>query len=510
MLQRTIALMVSRQRHSSHLVGSFLSVSASFSSISHQYPNAKTISGEECYRKAMSILKGKEHHMLQVEEQEAKEQYDAMLRANRKEAEREEKSKHVRKKGKAAGVAVIRTIARQSREKLKKDKKQSGSVVDKNKTIDQNNNKKWDEMALYYMQHAGLIYGYAEALVQLGNEALEEANRHKKHPIAKHNSFSLLYPHLYGKDSHGKHVTIYGIPDHSSELADNSNIEADLVEFRNTSSSSPLLRALKLYKLAGERGSVDGWYNLGHLLWMGHPPGIGELTDEYSTAMNKGLKPNQTEAIESFQKAIDLGDGDANFFVGVQYLAAQISVLPKQSNLGQSKIRESDMRLYGLNLVRKAGIDLSHGGALHYLALFYRSGDEELEIPPCSDEEFCMYLDKACDAGNADAFFLRSHCLYKGEDGYEKDYGAALQGFLQSAKEGNADAAISAGAMYYQGGFNGAVSRDQRRAFELYQDAAEMGSKEGWRNLVSCYSLGEGVPQCEKTARYIADTMLST
>ena len=52
-------------------------------------------------------------------------------------------------------------------------------------------------MALYYMQRAALIYGYAQALVQLGYEALDEANQQRKHFIGKHNSFSLLYSHLY-------------------------------------------------------------------------------------------------------------------------------------------------------------------------------------------------------------------------------------------------------------------------------------------------------------------------
>ena len=78
-------------------------------------------------------------------------------------------------------------------------------------------------------------------------------------------------------------------------------------------------------------------------------------------------------------------------------------------------------------MARKTGIDLLHGEVLYYLALFYRSGDEEQETPPCSNEEFWMYLDKACDTGNADVISpLNSHCLYTGEDGYEIEYGAAL------------------------------------------------------------------------------------
>lgn len=52
------------------------------------------------------------------------------------------------------------------------------------------------------------------------------------------------------------------------------------------------------------------------------------------------------------------------------------------------------------------------------------------------------------------------------------------------------------------------VARDQERAFELYQTAGELGSIEGWQNVIACYTAGEGVPQSLEMARYITDTML--
>ena len=51
--------------------------------------------------------------------------------------------------------------------------------------------------------------------------------------------------------------------------------------------------------------------------------------------------------------------------------------------------------------------------------------------------------------------------------------------------------------------------RNQRRAFELYQHAGELGSKEGWQNVVACYMTGEGVPKSEEIAKYIRETMLN-
>ena len=83
----------------------------------------------------------------------------------------------------------------------------------------------------------------------------------------------------------------------------------------------------------------------------------------------------------------------------------------------------------------------------------------------------------------------------------------ALDDFIKAGELGSHDGYISAGALLFHG--NGSIiPQDQRRAFELYQEAAEMGSKEGWRNVVACYALGTGVPKCEQTAKYISETML--
>lgn len=73
---------------------------------------------------------------------------------------------------------------------------------------------------------------------------------------------------------------------------------------------------------------------------------------------------------------------------------------------------------------------------------------------------------------------------------------------------------VSAGAMLHSGirsedGTSYIVERDQQRAFDLYQQAGELGSLEGWRNVVHCYATGQGVPRCLETAKHIAQTMLS-
>jgi TPR repeat protein len=52
------------------------------------------------------------------------------------------------------------------------------------------------------------------------------------------------------------------------------------------------------------------------------------------------------------------------------------------------------------------------------------------------------------------------------------------------------------------------VPKDQRKAFEFYQMAGELGSKDGWKNVVACYTTGEGVAKSAQSAQYIVETML--
>jgi TPR repeat protein len=55
--------------------------------------------------------------------------------------------------------------------------------------------------------------------------------------------------------------------------------------------------------------------------------------------------------------------------------------------------------------------------------------------------------------------------------------------------------------MHYNG--IGGLKRDARRAFELYNIAADGGSKDAWRNLAAMYFAGDGVPKSEDMAKEI-------
>lgn len=240
-------------------------------------------------------------------------------------------------------------------------------------------------------------------------------------------------------------------------------------------------RAMKSYQ---ESDSSRGWFNLGLLKWNGYP----DQSEEKVSPNDILLPSNVEQAMDSFTKARELGDHDALFFCGVQNLASG----------EEAKIQKGFLWI-------KDSAERGHGGALHYLALLYLSGHEGLSLPP-DEDLFRAYLIRSVKAGNADALFLRGHAKLKGEHGFSVDLQAALHDFEEAGTSLNhSDASVSAGAMYFSGI---GVEQDEEKAFELYQHAGELGNAEGWRNVVSCYLTGRGVPQNEKAARYIQATVL--
>ncbi len=367
-------------------------------------------------------------------------------------AEREETNRQ--KQYQKPGIAVVKTIAKQTRQQTQEEiLKMNGSTPGTTTEL---------EKAQECMQVAAFVHGYPDALVSLANHALST----KEFDAMKE------YKFLMQRNTHT----------YNSAAADT------ILNLEGLENKKGVEVARTLYEYAGRAGSKEGWFNLGHLYWTGHAPDI---------------EPCQEAALECFEKAAALGDDDARYFLSVHFLGQEVNV---------DRIDDDDYECYleddrkrGLMLLQEAG-DNGHAGALYYIALLYRNGDIGLEIEPCTTL-YQEYLDEAAEGGDGDALFLKAHCMYNGEDGYEMDKRKAVDFFVEAGEAGNPDGFVSAGAIYHHGGLD--IKQDQRLAFELYQRAGELGSAEGWKNVVACYALGEGVPKCEKTAKYISKTMLN-
>ena len=372
-----------------------------------------------------------------------------------------ESSRANQKSNRRAGVAVVKTIVKQSRKTRDSTINANGNSALGSDTTSKQTSQNLQEEARRYMIVAALVHGYGKALVRLGNEALEHSKSKSVDDMDPYN---------------------YDFLDMDQEEG-TSTARIEKIKAMN----SYVERAQYFYEWAGEGGSPEGYFNLGHMLWM-------------------EAKPNVSQAMVAFQNAVELQDADAMYFVGVQFINCCEEDSPLQCIDGEYGI-DQETRQRGLALIQRAAESYDHGGAWYFLTVFHRNGDTDLNIIPCSDDDFKNNLDQASSAEDADGLFLRGHCYYHGEDGYDQNYSRAFDDFLKSGEAGNPDGYVSAAAMLHRGGF-GKVTKNQRRAFELYQEAAEMGSEDGWKNVIACYALGEGVPKCENTAKHIAQIML--
>jgi len=398
--------------------------------------------GAELFRKAKEIVYEKIPKLVkEKDERDLREQISAV---EKKDASVERKS------SRSAGVAVIKTIVKQTREKLTKDRStgDKSQIEVSNESIEDSINRLQLE-ADQLLNEAALKHDHPEALVSLANQYL---------------------------------------------------LEKEDVE-----------TAMKYYDQAASNGSGEAWFNLGHLYWTGYESDESsdntfELKEDEIKAIEcfkNAINCDDVDALYFIGTHLIQEDGD---FLNKTKNAFKLSFPNAFVNEGNNG---KERRLNGLMMIEQAAM-LRHAEALYYLALLHRNGDSHLDVESFEklkdESRYYFYLEEACNQGSANALFLRGNCFFHEEDGYDKDVQSALNDFLEASALGHADATVSAGAVYHKG--YTPVKRDERVAFELYQKGAEMGSIEGWRNISACYLLGEGVPKCEKTAKHIYETMV--
>jgi TPR repeat protein len=323
------------------------------------------------------------------------------------------------------------------------------------------------------LESSALEYQYPIALVQFANTELQSF----RSDTTRHTTTTTTTTHGGGGDVDDDKDDDENKNTHGKTPHQYDNTVSVLVPAAST--KTKIEQCLRYYRTAGELGVSDGYYNLGHILWDGIDGIIASDPDE---------------ALRMFYQAIQLGDADAMFFVGVE-------------RLGHDTEYRTDQLQKALEWIEQAGTN-GHGGALHYLTVFYMNGFPRLEIVPCSEQEFQRRLTLAIEHDdNGEAHYLRGCCYYSGESSYTKDIVLSFNDFLKASELGHAEACINAGVIVFQG-VPGRIDADPHHAFQLYQRGGELGSMEGWRNVVACYASGHGVQQSLEKAQYIAKTML--
>ena len=160
------------------------------------------------------------------------------------------------------------------------------------------------------MEEAAFCHGHCLALVRLGNEALERAKQND-------DSSPLIDRETCRGWIDKSPVDLATILALSANIAGDSNQQA---KNEDSQLESPYLRlALHLYEGGGNRGSAEGWYNLGHLLW--------DMQDDGTTsssgiiAHDNNYSTTKEKAMDAFHNAMEMEDADDMYFVASQYLS---------------------------------------------------------------------------------------------------------------------------------------------------------------------------------------------
>ena len=510
---------------------------------------SSSLSGQDYYKLSLEYHAKYIKQQHQVKEKNSFDQYESMMEmakisttdkeTEKKETKKIQQQQQQQQQNRRANVAIVRTIAKQTRESnIDKFSKSSNNTNNTSNSID------YEKEARKYLQYAAFLHGHPQALVQIANQALELSSSNEKQDL-----YSFIDTSITATTDTSSNTTIINNSTTDTminmhELTNNTSNHIDMAKF--------------LYQKAIDYGKNNAaMYNLAHLLWTESNDIItinnNNLNDTNKSDHDLFVKTRLNSIRLFHEAAMDLHDMDALYFLGVQYLTLFGTFVSAEDNGGDNNNKISnnneeilstlilqtimeennsniqttnELRHLGFTMIKQAS-ELHHSGASYYLALMYRNGDDELDIQPCIFQ-FQHFLNAACgdydetteNNGNnestttsvdADALYLRAHCLFHKEDGYGNNDNhylkSAFQDFIKAGETGNPNGYISAGAMQHTG-YGSIVPRDRRSAFDLYQKAAEMGSIDAWRNVVACHTFGHGVPKCQQTADYITKTML--
>jgi len=252
------------------------------------------------------------------------------------------------------------------------------------------------------------------------------------------------------------------------------------------------------------------------LLMMVIMPLIG-LAQNSSVYFNKGLEyyfdNDYKNALFYFNKAAELGDKDAFYYLGYMYKEGE-GVLQdyKKANYwftkGAEKGEMYSQYYLGLHYLKGNGIDQNGLKALEFLTKAANQGLGHAyrfigEIYYCGVGVTQNYIKafqsftKATDISETNShsdpdseYYLGE--MYKEGLGVQQNYKKALEWFTKSASHGDIASKNQMGLFYYSGY---GVEQDYMKAFSYFEESAQKGYASAQFNLGNMYYEGKGVNQ---------------
>ena len=269
-----------------------------------------------------------------------------------------------------------------------------------------------------YLTEAAEKWSHPTALVERGNQLLEQANK--------------------AKDS-----------------------EESLALWKNS---------LDCYTKACSLGSPEGCFNQGNLIWNGWNSSKGEVAP---------VVPDQKRAMEAFHQAITLGDADSMYFVGVQFLSVDEEDHPSPNLLEQLSdglqwIEKAASLGHGGALYYLALLHHNGHEALNIPACTPMQFAERLDMAVDAGEADALFLRghsfyrgdsgypldyakalndflAAADLGHADAAVSAGAVLHQSHPGVQQDQQKAFQLYQLGGELGSEDGWRNVVACYLTG-----------------------------------------------------------
>lgn len=242
-------------------------------------------------------------------------------------------------------------------------------------------------------------------------------------------------------------------------------------------------------KVAAGQEEADGYYEAGRAFLYGLD----------------GQEINYTEAYTNFEKALELGKTEANFYLGVlcdwysyperdygrarEYYEADSDNPYAQLSLGilyrcgQGLEKDAEKAQEIFDAVIEAGCVEGYLGS-GYIAYDNEDYDTALECyNKVLDGNEQLYIAAAMN----EIAYMHQH-----GHGVRQDYAQAMEWYEKAADLGNTDAMTNVGYMY-QHGYG--VERDYTAAVEWYRKAVDLGNVAAMNNIGYMYMEGYGVKQ---------------
>jgi len=294
-----------------------------------------------------------------------------------------------------------------------------------------------------------------------------------------------------------------------------SETKLEILRIRNTnrknvekvSPAEKRLEALQWLITAAGNGNTDAMVILGNA-WFEN--------DSHRTAMQRGLKMTAQDALEFFREAAnnDPPHPDALYNLGTMYYDGvpelieadgkkALELFTKAADVCDDAVAQFWVGQYLMG--GDPRVDPDFNGDIErgwdYIARSAEQGHPKAQLYACQflcedpemEDAAKTYLSAAVEQDDDEAlFFCGSLCMQ--EEGSflgnpTVDYPRALRYFERAAMEGNAEAALSAGAMHYNGL---GTPKNDLEAYRAYELAASLGSLDAYRNIASMYYHGEG------------------